>query len=173
MKSKMQSNLQDKNLCLQMLRTDGFFTFHNDAVLGTNIERFKGMCTDLSYKRGGSFKTDRVSDFSLEDRSIFASEFMVSLFGEFKAKLQDVFVTHEYKTGTKARNNFLHFDRLRSLKENEKTDYTNLKKISEEVKAARKTFKKYKWPVIDVTRKSVEETAASIIKIHEINSRNE
>ena len=51
--------------------------------------------------------------------------------------------------------------------------YTNLKKISEEVKAARKTFKKYKWPVIDVTRKSVEETAASIIKIHEINSRNE
>ena len=41
-------------------------------------------------------------------------------------------------------------------------------KISEEVKAARKTFKKYKWPVIDVTRKSVEETAASIIKIYEI-----
>ena len=64
-------------------------------------------------------------------------------------------------------------NRLRSLKENEKTDYTSLKKISEEVKAARKTFKKYKWPVIDVTRKSVEETAASIIKIHEINSRNE
>ena len=64
-------------------------------------------------------------------------------------------------------------NRLRSLKENEKTDYTNLRKISEEVKAARKTFKKYKWPVIDVTRKSVEETAASIIKIHEINSRNE
>ena len=64
-------------------------------------------------------------------------------------------------------------NRLRSLKENEKTDYTNLKKISEEVNAARKTFKKYKWPVIDVTRKSVEETAASIIKIHEINSRNE
>ena len=64
-------------------------------------------------------------------------------------------------------------NRLRSLKENEKTDYTNLKKISEEVKAARKTFKKYKWPDIDVTRKSVEETAASIIKIHEINSRNE
>ena len=64
-------------------------------------------------------------------------------------------------------------NRLRSLKENEKTDYTNLKKISEEVKAARKTFKKYQWPVIDVTRKSVEETAASIIKIHEINSRNE
>ena len=64
-------------------------------------------------------------------------------------------------------------NRLRSIKENEKTDYTNRKKISEEVKNARKTFKKYKWPIIDVTRKSVEETAASIIKIHEITKRDD
>ena len=35
-----------------------------------------------------------------------------------------------------------------------------------------KTFQKYKWPSIDVTRKSVEETAASIIKIHEIYLNN-
>jgi len=33
---------------------------------------------------------------------------------------------------------------------------------------SKKTFKKYQWPVVDVTRKSVEETAASIIKIYEI-----
>ena len=63
-------------------------------------------------------------------------------------------------------------NRLRTLRENEKSSYTNLKKIIEEVKDARKMFKKYKWPVIDVTRKSVEETAASIIKIHEINKKN-
>ena len=42
------------------------------------------------------------------------------------------------------------------------------KKINE----AKKTFIKYKWPTIDVTRKSVEETAASIIKIYEINKNN-
>ena len=35
----------------------------------------------------------------------------------------------------------------------------------------KKHLKKYQWPVIDVTRKSVEETAASIIKIHEIYSQ--
>ena len=35
-----------------------------------------------------------------------------------------------------------------------------------------KTFKKYNWPSIDVTRKSVEETAASIIKIYEIYRKN-
>ena len=63
-------------------------------------------------------------------------------------------------------------NRLRSIKENEKSNYTNLKRISEEVKSAMKMFKKYRWPVIDVTRKSVEETAASIIKIHEINKKN-
>ena len=63
-------------------------------------------------------------------------------------------------------------NRLRFLKENEKSTYTNIKKITDEVESAKKTFKKYKWPIIDVTRKSVEETAASIIKIHEIKRKN-
>ena len=45
--------------------------------------------------------------------------------------------------------------------------------IKEEVEEAKKTFAKYKWPTIDVTRKSVEETAASIIKIHEIYKNND
>ena len=36
----------------------------------------------------------------------------------------------------------------------------------------KKIFKKNKWPTIDVTRKSVEETAASIIKIYEIFKNN-
>ena len=63
-------------------------------------------------------------------------------------------------------------NRMNSFKENELTNYTNLENIKDEVKKAKKTFQKYKWPVIDVTRKSVEETAASIIKIHEIYSNN-
>ena len=58
------------------------------------------------------------------------------------------------------------------IKEETTTTYTNLDKIIDEVSEAKKIFKKYKWPVIDVTRKSVEETAASIIKIHEIYSQN-
>ena len=44
--------------------------------------------------------------------------------------------------------------------------------IYKEVLEAKRTFQKYKWPLIDVTRKSVEETAASIIKIHEIYLNN-
>jgi regulator of PEP synthase PpsR (kinase-PPPase family) len=63
-------------------------------------------------------------------------------------------------------------NRMNTLKETENTNYTNIKKIEKEIEDAKKTFIKYKWPTIDVTRKSVEETAASIIKIHEIYKNN-
>ena len=59
-------------------------------------------------------------------------------------------------------------NRMNSLKENSNQDYTDLEKIRKEVEEAKNTFKKYNWPTIDVTRKSVEETAASIIKIYDI-----
>ena len=64
-------------------------------------------------------------------------------------------------------------NRMNSLRETENTKYTDLENITKEVMNAKKTFQKYKWPLIDVTRKSVEETAASIIKIHEIYSKND
>tara|TARA_B100000674_G_scaffold206868_1_gene169130 strand:- start:308 stop:1135 length:828 start_codon:yes stop_codon:yes gene_type:complete len=63
-------------------------------------------------------------------------------------------------------------NRMNSLRETENMNYTNLENIKKEVLDAKKTFQKYKWPLIDVTRKSVEETAASIIKIHEIYLNN-
>ena len=63
-------------------------------------------------------------------------------------------------------------NRMNSLKEKENTESNNIDNIKDEVIKAKKTFQKYKWPVIDVTRKSVEETAASIIKIHEIYFNN-
>ena len=63
-------------------------------------------------------------------------------------------------------------NRMNSLKETENIKYTNLENIKKEIIDAKKTFQKYRWPSIDVTRKSVEETAASIIKIHEIYLNN-
>jgi len=63
-------------------------------------------------------------------------------------------------------------NRMNSLKETENIKYTDIENIKKEIEDAKKTFRKYKWPSIDVTRKSVEETAASIIKIHEIYSNN-
>ncbi len=63
-------------------------------------------------------------------------------------------------------------NRMNSLKETENKSYTSIENITKEIKNAKKTFQKYKWPSIDITRKSVEETAASIIKIHEIYLNN-
>ena len=63
-------------------------------------------------------------------------------------------------------------NRMNSLKESQNKSYTDLSIIKREVENAKNTFKKYKWPTIDVTRKSVEETAASIIKIYEIYKNN-
>ena len=63
-------------------------------------------------------------------------------------------------------------NRLNSLKENQSINYVNIEKIQKEVLQSKKTFQKYRWPTIDVSRKSVEETAASIIKIYEINKNN-
>jgi [pyruvate, water dikinase]-phosphate phosphotransferase / [pyruvate, water dikinase] kinase len=63
-------------------------------------------------------------------------------------------------------------NRMNSLKETENKNYTSVDNIRKEIAAAKKTFQKYRWPFIDVTRKSVEEAAASIIKIHEIFLNN-
>jgi len=59
-------------------------------------------------------------------------------------------------------------NRIHSMNEDRPGDYTDEKKILNELENSKKLFKKYNWPVIDVTRKSVEETAASIIKILDI-----
>ena len=64
-------------------------------------------------------------------------------------------------------------NRMSSLKEKENINYTDFEKISREVKEAKKIFKKYNWPTVDVTRKSVEETAASVIKIYKIKKKND
>ena len=59
-------------------------------------------------------------------------------------------------------------NRIHSMQENRPSDYTSEKVILNELENSKKIFKKFNWPIIDVTRKSVEETAASIIKILDI-----
>jgi len=62
-------------------------------------------------------------------------------------------------------------NRLNSMKEDQNSEYININKIRDELNSARKLFKENNWPTIDVTRKSVEETAASVIKIFEIKNK--
>jgi len=59
-------------------------------------------------------------------------------------------------------------NRIQSMYEDRPLNYTNEKKILSELENSKEIFKKCNWPTIDVTRKSVEETSASIIKILDI-----
>jgi regulator of PEP synthase PpsR (kinase-PPPase family) len=56
-------------------------------------------------------------------------------------------------------------NRLLSLKENRESDYVESDAVRAEIIAARRLFEKQGWPIIDVTRRSVEETAAAIINL--------
>ena len=62
-------------------------------------------------------------------------------------------------------------NRLEIMKEVNIPNYSDLEFIKDEIDNSKKLFKKYGWPMIDVTRKSVEETAASVFKILEIKKR--
>ena len=54
------------------------------------------------------------------------------------------------------------------MKDQKLKDYTDIDSIKKEVEDSKNLFKKNNWPIIDVTRRSVEETAASILKIIDI-----
>ncbi len=60
----------------------------------------------------------------------------------------------------------LRLNRLSVLNRDEETDYVALDSVREEVSRARRIFARHGWPVIDVTRRSIEETAATVLNIH-------
>ena len=59
-------------------------------------------------------------------------------------------------------------NRVAIMNDHKLKDYTDLDFIKKEVDESKILFKKNNWPIIDVTRRSVEETAASILKIIDI-----
>jgi [pyruvate, water dikinase]-phosphate phosphotransferase / [pyruvate, water dikinase] kinase len=61
-------------------------------------------------------------------------------------------------------------NRLLSLNQAPETDYVNLEAVNSELSFARRIFADHDWPVIDVTRRSIEETAFAIIKLCEERS---
>lgn len=57
-------------------------------------------------------------------------------------------------------------NRLLMLNQADATDYIDLERVREEVAYARRLFAQRRWPVIDVTRRSIEETAAAILRLY-------
>ena len=64
-------------------------------------------------------------------------------------------------------------NRLLSLNEQKQTSYADAEAVAAEVKYARRLFADRGWPVIDVTRRSIEETAAAIITLHQKRRRED
>jgi len=56
-------------------------------------------------------------------------------------------------------------NRLLSLKENRTSAYIDVDNVREEIVQARRLYERQGWPVIDVTRRSVEETAAAVMNL--------
>ncbi|MDJ0978478.1 MAG: pyruvate, water dikinase regulatory protein [Erythrobacter sp.] len=56
-------------------------------------------------------------------------------------------------------------NRLLSLNEGTETSYVDNERVKEELLFARRMFADNGWPVIDVTRRSIEESAAAIIRL--------
>jgi [pyruvate, water dikinase]-phosphate phosphotransferase / [pyruvate, water dikinase] kinase len=56
--------------------------------------------------------------------------------------------------------------RLKMLNQDEETDYVDFDMVTKEINDARRLFTQHDWPVINVSRKSIEETSATIIQMH-------
>ncbi len=56
-------------------------------------------------------------------------------------------------------------NRVRLMSDRNLNDYVDREQIAQEVQHSRRLCARHGWPVIDVTRRSVEETAATIVKL--------
>lgn len=54
--------------------------------------------------------------------------------------------------------------RLLNLKQNPRTDYADYAQIEEEIRSAKRLFRKQRWAIVDVSTRAVEETANEILK---------
>lgn len=57
--------------------------------------------------------------------------------------------------------------RLVNLNQSSNNNYIDYDAVDKELLQAKKLYQRYGWPIIEVTRKSVEETSANIIKLYE------
>ena len=65
----------------------------------------------------------------------------------------------------------IRISRLNSLKENKKTSYVDIELLKKEVQEAKKICVRNQWSTIDVTKKSIEEIAATVIEYLKIFKR--
>ncbi len=98
----------------------------------------------------------RVANYALVPHVGFPLKYV-----EGKTSLFIVGLTTDAKRLLQVRRN-----RLQHLSDNSNESYADFDSINDELTTARKLFSSQGWPVLDVSRRSVEETAAAIIHLH-------
>lgn len=63
-------------------------------------------------------------------------------------------------------------NRLLALNADYETPYVNRMSVAEEIAQSRRLFEQHGWPTIDVSRRSIEETAAEILNLHKAHRLN-
>ena len=123
----------------------------NADILLVGISRTSKTPTSMYLANRGYF----VANYALVPHVPFPEEAVIE---------QDVFVVG--LTSDVRRLSQIRRSRLHSMSDSGNESYARDEDIQEEIKQARRLFARHQWPVIDVTRRSVEETAASIIHLH-------
>ena len=123
----------------------------NADILLVGVSRTSKTPTSMYLANRGYF----VANYALVPHVPFPEEAVVS---------QDIFVVG--LTSDVRRLSQIRRSRLHAMSDSDNDSYAEDNAIQEEIKNARRLFGRHNWPVIDVTRRSVEETAASIIHLH-------
>jgi len=110
-----RENISISNI-LNNIINNGFYCFTQSISSKIAVcELARSFASDTKYTKGGCAK-GKHTDFPTELSNLVVTKPFNSLFESFGANPQDIFITHEYNSSTKERNNYLHFDRSRCLK---------------------------------------------------------
>jgi len=145
-----------------------FAVNHDD---GLNMDRLKGAQILLV---GVSRTSKTPTSMYLANRGYRVANYALVPNVEFPLRLleniPDLFVvglTTDAKRLSMVRRN-----RLQHMSDSQNETYADLDSISDELKSARRLFSAQSWPVLDVSRRSIEETAAAILHLY-VNQREQ
>jgi regulator of PEP synthase PpsR (kinase-PPPase family) len=132
---------------------------HDDGQGGQDLERADVILVGVS-------RTSKTPTcIYLAHRGVRAANVPLVPAGQTPPKLQSIRVPVVALTISPDRLLEIRRNRLRSLNERRESNYVDSDAVRQEVIQARRLFEREGWPVIDVTRRSVEETAAAVINI--------
>jgi hypothetical protein len=96
---------------------NGYYVIHQEIQdIEKIVEQAQGLCTGKSYERGANYwvKPDKISSSLLK---IVTNDLVSQVYKtKYDSIMQDICITHEYNGNKVSRNNYIHFDRLRSMK---------------------------------------------------------